>query len=223
MDNTIINPTSNFKLLLLLYIIVEFKKIKEKLVKEEKEKLVKEEKEKLVKEEKFFEKFFDIKVQNKNVISFENFKKNIPNSTILELKIKNRSSNNFDTINVKNIKYIKAIIEIYSNTDIKTILNQKKHMKILQEEKKTDKGFTYYENLLHKNKLVQLLHQKNYIQEKIGVHVSIQRADAKKILREIINIVKIKNDSMELKIKLANNEVISFIIQNQCLTLENDT
>ena len=96
-------------------------------------------------------------------------------------------------------------------------------MKILQEEKKTDKGFTYYENLLHKNKLVQLLHQKNYIQEKIGVHVSIQRADAKKILREIINIVKIKNDSMELKIKLANNEVISFIIQNQCLTLENDT
>lgn len=42
--------------------------------------------------------------------------------------------------------------------------------------------------------------------------VSIQRADARRTLKEIINIIKIKNYNMELKIKLNNDEVIRFVI-----------
>ena len=42
--------------------------------------------------------------------------------------------------------------------------------------------------------------------------ISIQGADARRTLKEIINIVKIKHFSMELKIKLKNDEIIRFII-----------
>lgn len=85
-------------------------------------------------------------------------------------------------------KYKKLLIYIYSTTDMETIL----HNTILNisHQEIYDKGFEYYTNL----------------------GISIQCADARRTLKEIINIIKIKNYSMELKIKLKNDEVIRFII-----------
>ena len=85
-------------------------------------------------------------------------------------------------------KYKKLLIYLYSITDIKTIL-QNTILNISQEEK-YEKGFEYYNQL----------------------GVSIQGADARRILKELINIIKIKNYSMELKIKLKNDDIIRFII-----------
>ncbi len=85
-------------------------------------------------------------------------------------------------------KYKKLLIYLYSITDIKTIL-QNTILNISQEEK-YEKGFKYYNQL----------------------GVSIQAADATRILKELINIIKIKNYSMELKIKLKNDDIIRFII-----------
>ena len=85
-------------------------------------------------------------------------------------------------------KYKKLLIYLYSTIDIETIL-QNTILNILQQEI-YGKGFVYYNQL----------------------GVSIQGADARKTLKEIINIIKIKNYSMELKIKLKNNVIIRFII-----------
>jgi hypothetical protein len=85
-------------------------------------------------------------------------------------------------------KYHKLLINLYSTIDIETIL-QNTTLHILQEEIH-DRGFRYYTNL----------------------GVSIQGADARRTLKEIINIIKIKNYSMELKIKLKNDDIIRFII-----------
>jgi hypothetical protein len=85
-------------------------------------------------------------------------------------------------------KYKKLLIHLYSTTDIETIL-QNTTLNISQQEI-YDRGFEYYN----------------------GLGISIQGADARRTLKEIINIVKIKNFSMELKIKLRNDEVIRFII-----------
>lgn len=85
-------------------------------------------------------------------------------------------------------KYKKLLIYLYSTTDIETIL-QNTILNISQEEK-YEKGFEYNNQL----------------------GVSIQGADARRILKEIINIIKIKNYSMELKIKLKNDDIIRFII-----------
>jgi len=85
-------------------------------------------------------------------------------------------------------KYKKLLIYLYSTTDIETIL-QNTILNISQQEI-YDKGFEYYNQL----------------------GVSIQGADARRTLKEIINIIKIKNYSMELKIKLKNDEIIRFII-----------
>jgi hypothetical protein len=108
------------------------------------------------------------------------FQKNLRGSTITECKINN----------VKNDihKYKKLLINLYSTTDIETIL-QNTILNISQEEI-YDKGFEYYNQL----------------------GVSIQGADARRTLKEIINITKIKNYSMELKIKLKNDDIIRFII-----------
>ena len=107
------------------------------------------------------------------------FQKNLRGSTILECKI-NGVNNNIK-------KYKKLLINLYSTTDMETIL-QNTILNISQQEI-YDKGFEYYANL----------------------GVSIQGADARRTLKEIINIIKIKNDNMELKIKLKNdNEVIYF-------------
>ena len=85
-------------------------------------------------------------------------------------------------------KYKKILIYLYSTTDMETIL-QNTILNISQQEI-YDRGFEYYTNL----------------------GISIQGADARRTLKEIINIIKIKNYSMELKIKLKNDEVIRFII-----------
>ena len=108
------------------------------------------------------------------------FQKNLRGSTILECKINN--------INNDIKKYKKLLINLYSTTDMETLL-QNTILNISQQEI-YDKGFEYYTNL----------------------GISIQGADARRTLKEIINIIKIKNYSIELKIKLKNDEVIRFII-----------
>jgi len=115
------------------------------------------------------------------------FQKNLLESNILECKINN------EIIDIK--KYKKLLINIYSTTEMKTIL-QNTILNISQQEI-YDKGFEYYPNL----------------------GISIQGADARRILKEIINIIKIKNYSMELKIKLKNDEVFSFIIKNSAFEM----
>ncbi len=85
-------------------------------------------------------------------------------------------------------KYKKLLIYLYSNTDIATIL-QNTALNISRQER-YDKGFEYYKQL----------------------GISIQGADARRTLREIINIIKIKKYSMGLKIKLKDDEIIHFII-----------
>lgn len=64
-----------------------------------------------------------------------------------------------------------------------TILN-------ISTEEIHDKGFKYYNQL----------------------GISIQRSDAIKILKEISNIIKLYNYTMEIKIKLTNDEIIYFNI-----------
>jgi len=85
-------------------------------------------------------------------------------------------------------KYKKLLIKLYFITDTETIL-QNTTLNISQQEI-YDRGFKYYNQL----------------------GLSIQGADARRTLKEIINIVNIKNYSMELKIKLINDEIICFII-----------
>ena len=85
-------------------------------------------------------------------------------------------------------KYKKLLIHLYSTTDINTIL-QNTILNVSQQEI-YDKGFEYYNRL----------------------GLSIQGSDARRTLKEIINIIKIKNYKMELKIKLKNDEIIRFVI-----------
>jgi hypothetical protein len=85
-------------------------------------------------------------------------------------------------------KYKKLLIYLYSTTNIEVIL-QNTILNISQLEI-YDKGFEYYNEL----------------------GISIQGADARRTLKEIINIIKIKNYSLDLKIKLKNNDNIHFII-----------
>jgi hypothetical protein len=94
-------------------------------------------------------------------------------------------------INDRNInvyKYKKLLIYLYSTIDIETIL-QNTILNISQQEI-YDKGFVYYRQL----------------------GLSLQGADAKRTLKEIINIIKIKDYNIDLKIKLKNDEIIHFII-----------
>lgn len=108
------------------------------------------------------------------------FQKNLRGSTILECKLNNI------VYDIK--KYKKLLINLYSTTDIETIL-QNTILNISQQEI-YDKGFEYY--------------------NKLGI--SIQGVDARRTLKEIINIVKIKHCRMDLTIKLKNDEVVRFII-----------
>jgi hypothetical protein len=93
-----------------------------------------------------------------------------------------------NNINYKLYKYKKILIHLYSTTDTETILQNT--ILNISQEKMYEKGFKFYTQL----------------------GVSIQGADARRTLKEIINISKIKKYSVELKIKLKNeNEVIRFI------------
>ena len=108
------------------------------------------------------------------------FQKNLRGSIVEECTINNTIKDNK--------KYMQILRDLYSTTDIETIL-QNTILNISQQVI-YDRGFKYYTNL----------------------GISIQYADARRTLKEIINIIQIKNYSMELKIKLSNDEVIRFII-----------
>ena len=83
-------------------------------------------------------------------------------------------------------KYKKCLTHIYSNIDKDTILRYT--ILNISQEKLYEKGFDYYDNL----------------------GISIQGADTRRTLKEIINISKIANFKIALKIKLQNGEVIRF-------------
>jgi len=85
-------------------------------------------------------------------------------------------------------KYKKLLIQLYSSIDIETIL-QNSILNISQQEI-YDKGFEYYKQL----------------------GLSIQGADARRTLKEIINFAKLKDFKLELKIKLKNDEIVCFIV-----------
>jgi hypothetical protein len=102
---------------------------------------------------------------------------------LLGSKIKECKINN---VNHDINKYKKLIVYLYSTTDIETIL-QNTTLNI-SRQKIHYKGFSY--------------------NNKLGL--SIQGTDVRKTLKEIINIVNIKNYSIELKIELKNGEIIIF-------------
>lgn len=87
-------------------------------------------------------------------------------------------------------KYKTLLIYIYSITN-KEIIIKNTLLNIIQEEK-YDKGYYYYANL----------------------SFSVQGADTRRTLQEIINIIKKINCKMELKIKLKNGEIIIFMIEH---------
>ena len=93
---------------------------------------------------------------------------------------------NNEIININ--KYKKLLIHIYSTTNIETIL-QNTILNISQQEIYA-KGF--------------------YYNTRLGL--SIQGADSRRTLKEIINIIKIKGYNMEIKIKLTNDEEIACFI-----------
>ena len=85
-------------------------------------------------------------------------------------------------------KYHQLLIYLYSEVDLNTIL-QNSTLNI-SLDKISEKGFKYYDN----------------------IGLSIQSVEARKTLKEIINIVKVMNYSLELRIKLKNEEIIRFKI-----------
>jgi hypothetical protein len=87
-------------------------------------------------------------------------------------------------------KYNKLLLFLYSDMEKESLLNHT--ILNIREEEINERGYKYYENL----------------------ELSIQRADAKTTLKEIINISKIKKCKIELKIRLNNDEDIYFILQN---------
>jgi len=93
-----------------------------------------------------------------------------------------------NNINLDINKYKKLVIHLYYKINVETILQYTK-LNISREER-YDKGFEYYKHL----------------------GLSIQGADARRTLNEIINIIKLKHYNMELKIKLKPDEIICFSI-----------
>ena len=93
---------------------------------------------------------------------------------------------NNEFVDVK--KYKKLLLTLYNDTDIDTIL-QNTILNISQQEI-YEKGFDYYNHL----------------------GLSIQGADTRRTLKEIINILKLKHYRMELTIKLKNDEIVRFIV-----------
>jgi hypothetical protein len=93
-------------------------------------------------------------------------------------------------INGRNVhvkKYKKLLICLYYTTEREDIMSNTT-LNITQE-KRNIKGFKYYDQL----------------------GISIQSADARRTLKEIINIIKLKGWTMELTIKLSkNDELVHF-------------
>lgn len=82
--------------------------------------------------------------------------------------------------------YNKLLLYLYYHIDKNTII-QNTTLNI-SKDKIHDKGFKYYKDL----------------------GISIQGAESRKTLKEIINVIKLNNFNIELKIKLENNEIINF-------------
>lgn len=83
-------------------------------------------------------------------------------------------------------KYNKILIALYQTLNRKTIV-QKTTLNISKEQL-YEKGFVFYPNL----------------------GVSIQGVNARRILGEILNMIKIKNYTFELTIRLKNDEIVHF-------------
>lgn len=94
----------------------------------------------------------------------------------------------FNGVQIDVKKYMKLLVFIYSTIDKETIV-QHSILNVVQAEIRV-RGFIYYNQW----------------------EVSIQGADARKTLKEIINIVKVKSYQLELKIKLKTGELVGFHI-----------
>jgi hypothetical protein len=112
------------------------------------------------------------------------FQKKLEGSHIIECKI--------NKINIGINKYNTLLKYLYSSTDLQTIQQNTSLNTSYKEEDRNKRGYTYYKRL----------------------GISIQGVNARRTLKEIINIVKIKNFHMELTIKLDNDEIIRFNVIN---------
>ena len=119
-------------------------------------------------------------VEGIEVDSIELFKKDLVKSSIIECKINDK--------NIQKKKYRPILIELYEQTDRDIILDKTSLYGAISSEEINDKGYKYYEQL----------------------DLYIRGVDSRYTLQEIINIIKIKNFKMELKIKLKNGELIKF-------------
>ena len=111
---------------------------------------------------------------------FKKFKKDLVKSSIIECKINDK--------NIQKKKYWSILIELYEQTDRDIILDKTSLHGAISSEEINGKGYKYYEQL----------------------DLYIRGVDGPCTLQEIINIIKIKNFKMELKIKLKNGELIKF-------------
>jgi hypothetical protein len=93
-----------------------------------------------------------------------------------------------NNIDIFRNKYIKILIYLYSFMNTEKII-QNTTLNILREENYNN-GFNYYPQL----------------------GVSIQGVEAKRCLREIINIIKVQRYNINIKIHLQNDEIVCFII-----------
>lgn len=127
---------------------------------------------------------------NSNIITSETelFKKNLCRSYILECKI--------NGINLHIKKYRKLLIFVYTllkyelqSIEVIDVIIKNSLLVISQKELKS-KGYQYYDSL----------------------GLSIRCADSKKTLREILNILKQKKENIELKLQLANGEIVYFVM-----------
>ena len=122
-----------------------------------------------------------------NIITSETelFKKNLCKSYILECKI------NGINLNIK--KYRKLLIFVYSvlKYELQSIdVIIKNSLLVISQKELKAKGYQYYDSL----------------------GLSIRCADSKKTLREILNILKQKKENIELKLQLANGEIVYFVM-----------
>jgi hypothetical protein len=141
------------------------------------------------------------------ILNIEQYTQQIINGNLLLTKIQqiqnidNISENKLFTQNLSKSKIIKCkinnevldinyynklLLYLYYHIDKNTII-QNTTLNI-SKDKIHDKGFKYYKDL----------------------GISIQGAESRKTLREIINVIKLNNFNIELKIKLENNEIINF-------------
>jgi hypothetical protein len=109
------------------------------------------------------------------------FEKCLEGSSIEECKINNDI---LDKLNYN--KYKKILLYLYSKLDRQIIIE--KTTLNMSSNKIHNKGFHYYEEL----------------------NISIQGADTRRTLKEIINFIIILKYKMEIKIKLKDNEIVKF-------------